>query len=202
MSAAPSLLVALLSGLIAGVPLSIPPGPAGVIILHLSLRGARLRALRALGALLAVELLAMAAGVLFFRGFTALAARPAVRLAAGLYLGGFALLSWRAVGREQGFPSTSAWTVFRITLTNPTIWIGAASMLTFAPGDLEGGLLLKILFVAGLELGSLAWYLSVIYFAGRIPASWRHGIERAALLVIWATGVYFAGTAAMALLRG
>ena len=42
--------------------------------------------------------------------------------------------------------------------------------------------------------GSAAWYLSVILGARYVPVHWRRHIERAAVLVIGATGVYCIGS--------
>lgn len=187
-------LSSLASGLLLGVPLSIPPGPAGVIILNRALRGATAEALRAMGALLGAELLVMTIGLLSFRGVAALAAQPWMKPAAGLFLIGFAVNAWRTLGTERGFAATSAWAVFRVTLLNPMIWLGAVSVLTIAPGDLAAGLLTKLLFIAGLEAGSLAWFLAVILGARRVPGVWRQRLERAAVLAIGLSGVYFASS--------
>lgn len=181
----------LAAGLLAGVLFSIPPGPAGVIILNLSLRGAAAQAMQALGAFLAADVLVMVAGLVFLQGVAG-GALSLIKPAAGVFLIGFAVMAWRAVGTERGFAATSPFTVFRITLLNPAIWLGALSVLTVASAGPGGGLLPRVLFVIGLEVGGLAWFLAVIFGARRIPEGWRRGLERAAVLGIGLTGVYFA----------
>jgi arginine exporter protein ArgO len=113
---------------------------------------------------------------------------------AGAYLIGFAIMAWRAAENERGFAETSTLAVFRITLFNPAIWIGAVSTLTIARATAGAGLLPSAVFVAGVELGSLAWYLAVIFGATRVPSSWRRHIERAAVIVIGATGAWLVGS--------
>ena len=189
-----SVFAALLPGLVLGVLFSIPPGAAGVIIVHLSLRGAREQAARALGAFLVAEMLVMGVGLMFFGSLAGIAAFPGTKLLAGAYLMGFAVMAWRAAGTERGFAATSSFAVFKITLLNPAIWIGAISMLTLAGESGGPGLVPRLLFVGGLELGSFAWYLFVILGARHVPDAWRRHIERGAVVVIGATGAWFAGS--------
>lgn len=199
-----ALLASAALGLWLGVLFSIPPGPAGVIILRLSLRGARAAALRALLAFLAADVLVMLIGVLGV-GSIAPWLLPWLQAGAGLFLLLFAASAWRALGGGRGpapdatagateppgtgLAATSAAAVFRITLLNPAIWIGAASMLALAP--VERGLAVRLSLVAGLELGSLCWFLAVIAAAPRVPPPWRRRLEQAAVLVIGLSGAGF-----------
>lgn len=189
-----ALLASAALGLWLGVLFSIPPGPAGVIILRLSLRGARAAALRALLAFLAADVLVMLIGVLGV-GSIAPWLLPWLQAGAGLFLLLFAASAWRALGggatepAGTGLAATSAAAVFRITLLNPAIWIGAASMLALAP--VERGLAVRLSLVAGLELGSLCWFLAVIAAAPRVPPPWRRRLEQAAVLVIGLSGAGF-----------
>lgn len=190
-----------LAGLGLGVVFSMPPGPAGAILLNLSLRGARAEALRALGAFLAGELLAMLVALMVVSEGAIVAALPWMRPAAGLFLMAFAISSWRGVGGERGLAGTSPGAVFQITVLNPATWLSAASVLALAPVDPAGGALPKLLFVAAMEVGTVGWYLLVITGAPRVPAAWRHGIERAALLGIGGTGAWFLAAAVRTLVR-
>jgi threonine/homoserine/homoserine lactone efflux protein len=186
-----SLLSAALSGLLMGVVVSIPPGPAGVIILHRSLHGEKRRAGHAVAAYLAAELSALLVTLAFLERLAWLAALPFMRPLAGAYLVGFAVSAWRAAGADRGFAETSPLGVFRLTILNPAIWIGAVSTLTIARATSGAGLLLRAGFVAAFELGCLAWYLAVILGARAVPGAFRRHVQRAAVLVIGATGVWF-----------
>ena len=178
-------------GLAMGLVVSIPPGPAGVIILHRALRDEKQQAVRALAAFLVAELVAVGVTFGFLGSLAGLAALPGMKPAAGLYLLAFAVSAWRAAAAERGFPETSAFAVFRITILNPAIWLGAVSMLTIAGARGGPGFLPRVVFVAGAELGSMAWYLAVIAGARRVPSAYRRYVERAAVLVIGAIGAWF-----------
>jgi arginine exporter protein ArgO len=189
-----SALAVVLPGLLLGVVVSIPLGPAGVIILHRSLRDEKAEAARAVAAFLAAELLALAVAVTFLERMTWLAALPWMKCAAGAYLILFAASAWRGVGAERGFSHTTGLGVFRVTVLNPAIWIGAVSTLTVARATGGEGIFARILFVAAVETGCLAWYLAVLLGARKVPAAARHHVERAALLLIAGTGVWLAAS--------
>jgi threonine/homoserine/homoserine lactone efflux protein len=174
-----------------GFLFSIPPGAAGAIILNLSLREAQKSAAHALAGFLVAELVVMAVALLFYAPLAQLAALTWVKPVAGVYLIAFAILAWRAAGNTRGFTATSALAVFRITLLNPAIWIGALSTLTVARTSAGPGVVPAILFIAGVESGSLIWYVGVILGAHHIPSHRRQQVERAAALIIGATGAWF-----------
>ena len=180
----------LATSLVMGIVISVPPGPAGVIILNQSLQGERAQAARAMWALLGAELLAMTVSLAFLARMMAIAAWPWLKPAAGLFLIVFAASAWRSIGTPRGFRDISMSAVFRITILNPVIWTGAVSMLTIASTQIAGGLLHQVLFVAGIELGAVAWYLGVIFGARQVPPAWQRWLERAAVLVIFASGAW------------
>lgn len=182
------------AALVMGTVISVPPGPAGVIILNQSLRRRRLQAARALAALLGAELCALGVVLAFFSRVAAIAAAPWLRPAAGLFLMAFAASAWRSIGSERGYQDTSAPAVFRITILNPAIWMGAVSTITIASTQLGDDLLRRVLFVAGMELGAVVWYGVVILAAERVPLAWQRRLERVAVLVIFAIGLWFAAS--------
>lgn len=171
-----------------GALLSIPPGPAGALILAQALRGATRPALRALGAFLLAEVLVMAAALVLLRGVSGVALPPWLRGAAGVFLLGFALRGfyglWRSADTSAELGDAGA--AFRVTLVNPAVWLGGVSLLTAAPGD--GSVGARLLFLLGLELGTVLWFLALITAARRVPVRLRAGVEAAALGVIALSG--------------
>ena len=179
-------------GLLSGFLFSIPPGPAGAIILTHSLRGATAQAARCVAAFLVADLLVVLGVLVGLRGTFGAAVVPWMKPAAGLFLLAFAVTAWRAAGRARGLGAASPGVVFRITVLNPAVWVGALSVLTVASTGIAGGAGGKILFIVGLELGALGWFLGLIFGARRIPAAWHGRIERGAAAVIGLTGLHFA----------
>lgn len=189
-----SLLGVALNGFAMGVVYTIPPGPAGLVILHHALHQRRRDAAAAVAAFLAAELSALATVLLFFEPVLRVVRLPSARPLAGLFLVGFAAAAARGLGRERGFVATSPLAVFRVTLLNPVVWIGGVSLLTLAATRFHGGLPATLAFVGGMELGSLTFFLAVIRWAPRVPARFRRGIEWGAVVVLALLGVLFAVT--------
>jgi len=72
---------------------------------------------------------------------------------------------------------------------------GAVSTLTIARATGGAGILARVVFVAAIETGCLAWYLAVLLGARKVPPAARHRVERAALLLIGGMGAWLAASA-------
>ena len=191
----------LLKGFAIGFSIAAPVGPIGVLCIRRSLSsGARAGLATGLGAATADA----AYGAVAAFGLTAVSGflvgeRTWLRLAGGIFLAYLGAATWRkrpAAGDEEGAAASLSGayvSTFFLTLANPATILSFGAVfagfgLASAPGYLSAALL-----VAGVFLGSGAWWLMLSQAAGalrsRVTPGWLIGINRLSGFILIAFAV-------------
>ena len=191
----------LLKGFAIGFSIAAPVGPIGVLCIRRSLSsGARAGLATGLGAATADA----AYGAVAAFGLTAVSGflvgeRTWLRLAGGIFLAYLGAATWRkrpAAGDEEGAAASLSGayvSTFFLTLANPATILSFGAVfagfgLASAPGYLSAALL-----VAGVFLGSGAWWLMLSQGAGalrsRVTPGWLSGINRLSGFILIAFAV-------------
>lgn len=186
-----------LKGLLIGFAIAAPVGPIGILCIQRSLRdGFKIGLMTGLGAALADGIYGLVAGF----GLTAVSSLLVshqfwIRILGGLFLIYLGVKLLVAIPKEKSISRTtdkSAWhacaTTFLLTLTNPmTILSFVAVFAGLGLGSANGSYIQAILLVAGITLGSAAWWLLL---SGGIAFILHHRINTKTMrLINWLSGI-------------
>jgi threonine/homoserine/homoserine lactone efflux protein len=179
------MLHALLQGGWLGFSIAAPVGPIGVLVLRQSLGGGwRAGVASGLGAALADLIYGAlaAAGVRAFAG-----QGRAVALAGGAILLVLAWRSWRERPAQKPAGAGGVFATFLLTLSNPMTILSFAAMVASVGAAAPGW------FVAGVFLGSMAWWVLLSLTASRFAGALAHRgalLNRVAAVTLAAFGVW------------
>lgn len=174
-------------GFLAGMLMTIPPGPAGFAILKPSLVGQRSRAWMELLGFATADILVLWSCIFWKSSLAEFFTLSWVKFVAGAFLVVLALRLFRAHRSSlQGSGENPRGRSFWWTLFNPAVWLSNLALV-----GLGAGMPLRDFawYIAGIQLGYLAWYVLVILFASKVPPIHRLFVERAAVSCILGAGV-------------
>lgn len=201
------LLIIFFKGIFVGLIIAIPVGPAGMLCVRRSLfEGAIYGLVSGLGAACADAFFGAIAGfgLTFIRDWL-LSWRNELGLAGGALLIVLGVKSLLARGPAQAEPlggerlATAFLSTFALAISNPITIVVFAAIFTQLGFDPASGWLSIAALVAGVFLGSLAWWLSLCAGAPalrRIGIAWLNRVSGAILAV---SGIFLLGAALLRL---
>jgi threonine/homoserine/homoserine lactone efflux protein len=178
----------LASGFVAGILLSVAPGPAMTAVLT-STRKSMSAALLTTLQIFFADVLVTAGCLALYRPLSKLAGSPFVQIAAGAFLVMFAVKAFFSVHRRQVLPSPKS--AFRLTIFNPGVWLSMLTLIALLFDPEGSALWFLILFALSFELGVFVWYLFLIFIASKLSERSHEFVLKLAFCLIAVMGLLF-----------
>ena len=194
----------LIRGMIVGIILALPTGPAGFLAIWQTLVNGYKRGLIAAAGLITTDLFystIICFGIGFIEHFL-LHYNLLFRFACGIALLGIGIAGWRSRGSETkskaGSHVAAYFETFALSASNPLIIVSSTILFsTFGGPILIAAKSSKLLFIAGIVIGGLAWEISFLKLVDSLNKKNKivsiATINKVFAVVIAATGAFVLG---------
>jgi len=176
----------LASGFVAGMLLSVAPGPAATAVLT-STRESLGAAFKTIFQIFAADVLVTAGCLALYHPLSRIAGYPAVQIGAGSFLVIFSIYSFWKHSQDCVLPSPKS--AFHLTLFNPGVWLSMITVIALLIDPEGSAIWFLALFALAFELGVFVWYLLLILVATRFSDRIHSLVMKLAFATIAVMGV-------------